>query len=51
MHTFLQGEAALTIIRCSPFEHRYILGQWDFGKGCIIQYCHQMHLVIDEKPS
>ena len=51
MHTFLQGEADLTIDHCSPSEHRCILGQWDFGKGCILQYYHEMHLGKDEEPS
>ena len=32
MHTLLQGEVALTIVRCSPFERCYILGQWDVDK-------------------
>ena len=38
MHFFLQGEADLTIVCSSPFEHCNILGQWDVGEGCIIQY-------------
>ena len=32
MHVLLQGEAALTIVCCSPFERRYILGQWDVDR-------------------
>ena len=51
MHIFLQGEAASTIVRCSSFEHRHVLGQWDFGKGCITQHWHQMHLGTNERPS